>query len=326
MSPMPIDPKTVLRHCLGTRETPQGFLPLRFSPRQFDAYGIDAGRSLRARCAAGVTLDFESDSPRVEIAYEIGGMVRDWAYFDLLVDGVLAGRAGGRPMIPGPGRVVLEVPGPKKVKRLTIYLPQNVEIFIQEMNLQSGFFKPAPVPAKKLLAMGDSITQGMEAKHPASTYTALMAQSLGCDLLNQGVGGHIFDGATVDASLPYRPDLITAAYGTNDWNKYQHPEDFKKACGDFLSALVGAYPKTPICLITPTWRHDLGQTKGTGTFEEHQNLIKDCAKIHPTLTLLDGRGLVPNHPDYFADGLHPTDEGFYAYALALRPYLEALLP
>ncbi|HYV01992.1 MAG TPA: lysophospholipase, partial [Actinomycetota bacterium] len=59
--------------------------------------------------------------------------------------------------------------------------------------------------------------------------------------------------------------------------------------------------------------------------EDYREVIRQVVAEHmltdPNLFLIEGLDLVPHSPDFFADGLHPNDEGFFLYARNLAPLL-----
>lgn len=119
-----------------------------------------------------------------------------------------------------------------------------------------------------LLCYGDSITQGYDALHPSLGYAAVLARSLGLDLLNQAISGYVFDPATIDAAHVPAPRRIIVAYGTNDWTNKGSLAEVRGDMDRYLDALVGAFPGCPIDLILPIWRGDCGEMTAVGSFPE----------------------------------------------------------
>ncbi len=58
-----------------------------------------------------------------------------------------------------------------------VHLPWSVKTWIEEISLDDGAFVEAVRPKKKLMAFGDSITQGFDALHPAKRYVATLCES-----------------------------------------------------------------------------------------------------------------------------------------------------
>ena len=105
------------------------------------------------------------------------------------------------------------------------------------MTRHESFNKRVAAGKVDLVFIGDSITQGMDARGPASAYAVQLARVLDVELLNQGVGGHIFDLDALDDELPYHPDIITIAYGTNDWSRDTTREEISSRVERYLTRL-----------------------------------------------------------------------------------------
>ncbi len=165
----------------------------------------------------------------------------------------------------------------------------------------------------------DSITQGMDARGPASIYTTQLARMLNAELLNVGVGGHIYDLDALDDELPFTPDLVTIAYGTNDWSRGLSQDQIARTVEDYLQRLTSTIARSArVFVLTPLWRHNGHETKAGGTLVEFSQAIANAAAGIEGVSVVDGTSLVPHRADLFADGTHPTDEGFLHYAINLH--------
>jgi lysophospholipase L1-like esterase len=318
-------------NCLSVRETDEGYAPLRFTEAQLAHYAKTEMFRIRSRCTAGVIIDAMTDSTFIEIEYEVRSSVRDWLYFDMYVDNAFRVSLGSRPIGARCAAVRYDLPCPPgglasqpSARRITVYLPQNVELLIRRIGFSEGAAYTAASPApRRLLCFGDSITQGMEAMNPSCTYAALLARALGYTLLNQGVGGHFFDPESLDPALPYKPDAVTVAYGTNDWGRCACLADFRTQCAAYLEKVVQLFPRTPIYAITPFWRRDHGTDKPMGSFASIGSAIAEVCADLPGVSVVDGLLAIPHQDRFFGDGLHPTDEGFAHIALYLAGSMAA---
>ena len=108
----------------------------------------------------------------------------------------------------------------------------------------------APTPSQ-VYARGASEGQWQNdpAQHPALAYATVMARTLDMSLLNLGVGGHVFDVEGLCAPPHPAPDLITVAYGINDWNRSC---DIASA-RPWLGRLREWYPEAPVFVFEPIW-------------------------------------------------------------------------
>lgn len=294
------------------------FRPLRFSSRQMALYGDEPGRKIRSLCTAGVSIGMITDSDMLKVTFEVMDHARDFAWFDLFVDGVFTATVGSEPTVPGINQLTFNLnEKAKSLKQVEIYLPHTVDIIIHHLEYEDGS-SIEPLPKKKLiLATGDSITQGMTAKCPSSSYPVLISRMLDMDLLNYGVGGYVFDENSIDPDKNLSPSLITVSYGVNDWAKYESREYIKDRCSGFFSKLNSTYPHVPVFVITPLWCSVENEERSSGYLWQIRETIALVAGKYENNVVFDGHKMVPNMPEYFADGVHPNDKGFIHFGINL---------
>lgn len=198
-------------------------------------------------------------------------------------------------------------------KEIRILFPWSGKTVLQALALEDGAsFAPIKF-SKKLLCFGDSITQGYDALYPSNKYTTRLAEYLKAEEHNKAIGGEIFFPALASAKEDFTPDLITVAYGTNDWRCVTR-EQFRQNCEAFFSNLCQTYPNTKILVIAPIWRKDTDEETDFAAFTDVEIEIKQIVKAYPQITLVSGYDFVPKDPEYFADlRLHPNDRGFDFY-------------
>ena len=90
--------------------------------------------------------------------------------------------------------------------RIVIYMPATADTHFTDFDL--GDYHPVQAPARKYLALGCSITQGMEAVSPSITYTNIVKRHYNAQILNLGIGGFYYDPDSLDEELSYDPDII----------------------------------------------------------------------------------------------------------------------
>ncbi len=273
---------------------------------------------------AGVKLVFETDSKSLFIKGETYGRdVRNYMSIEVFADGERVGihtNYGGME-IPklyaglacpiGVEECRFELGEGKKT--VTVYLPWSIGFKIEEISIDDG---SDIVPVKRdklLLAYGDSITQGYDALQSHNRYSSLLADYLGADEHNKGIGGEIFFprlAKIADRSL--KPDYVTVAYGTNDWNGRRDAALFEVHVREFYEAISEAYPDSKIFALSPIWRKDLNDGEhALGEFSKLGEKLAQLTAHIPNVTVIDGFGAVPESEDMFSDlYLHPNDEGF----------------
>ena len=241
--------------------------------------------------------------------------------FDVWADGVMYAHTGC-----GKGSDVLSVQLPAGEKTVEIYFPHHSAGQICDVTLDEGAsFAPAAPRKYKFLFIGDSITHGSTSTYASMTYAHQVARALDAEVVNQGIGGERFNPRAVDDQLPdFEPDLVSVAYGTNDWSGTTRGR-LVGCCNGHLARLRDKYPNIPIVQILPLWRGDMNRVTAVGTFEDMRTIIKDAAARFD-VTVVDGMELTPHIADVYADRrLHPNAFGFQFYADNLIPHFERLL-
>lgn len=89
---------------------------------------------------------------------------------------------------------------------------------IKNFKLNSGTYIEPYRYKMKILSYGDSITQGYDALFPSYSYINRFSMYLDAFIYNKAIGGDIFRPALIERKN-FKPDIVTIAYGTNDWSK-----------------------------------------------------------------------------------------------------------
>ena len=308
-------------------------LPHRFFSEQMDHFDR-IGRRKRAIATAGIVLDFLTDGTEVSLDCNIiRSLNPNHELYRAVMEGVAndgqrpwgtaeEGNVDGIDFVVG-GRLVATVAPINGTLRFAfenhahddvevrIYLPSIMSVAVGNLKT-NGTLKPLPLSGF-MLALGDSITQGFICGQPSMSYPALITQVLGLGLVNQAVAGHTFD---VDCLGGYsmwnneRPELITVAYGTNDWAQGRSAESIEGAAVEYLDRLSRIFVGTPIYVLSPLWRVDEHEPKPCGRplTWMNQMLQRICSR-YPNMHVVDGYHGIPKDPTLFADRLcHPGPE------------------
>ena len=309
-----------------TWEDEKGFHACRFTKEHTQVYlARRLDFELKALSTSGIVLRFMTDSPFLKLSVDTGyGYSRRYFAVDVLADNSYIGSIKNyeRPN-PGSRYAGLDVPlgafsetfhlGDSE-KTVEIYLPWSVECVITSLELADG---ASVVPVKRektLLAFGDSITQGYDALEPRNKYVTRLADRLGMEEVNKAIGGEVFWPELAAMGDDLRPDLITVAYGTNDFDNRPY-EDLQAASRAFYDNLRKTYPDSPILAVTPVWRKDHEKIKESyDGFYQVEELIRQAVKDIPNVTVIRGWELIPHEETLYGDlKLHPSDEGFRFY-------------
>ena len=211
---------------------------------------------------------------------------------------------------------------------------------------------------KKVLFLGDSITEGAGASSLEKRFTDVFARKTGLEIKNYGIGGTriarkrrpsavpAFDDCFLDRleRMDGEADLVVIFGGTNDFGHGDAPlgepdsEDeytFYGAMRHLLRRAIQKYPEARIVVLTPL--HRTSECVTVNEIGLPTNPLKDYvdAEIEvarefsvPVLDLWSVSGIQPRIPEqckaFSADGLHPNDRGHERVADCLIRFLDTI--
>ena len=292
------------------------FRLLRFTEAQAQSY-LDAGHPEfynKTFATAGVRLAFRTNSRSFSMQYRFDkGSSRTYAWFDVYVNGAMTLHFGSEGSSVKSACATINLgEGEKDVE---IYFPWSRNAELSEVTLDDGAMLTPIRRKRKMICFGDSITHGYDAIYPSLSYACGVARLLDADMTDKGIGGDRFCPYMLRDADPEAPDVITVAYGTNDWGG-DTLENFKTNCLAFFQRLHELYPNARIFAISPIWRGD-GENKnrfGMPAREVHDLMAELCKGI-PNVTMINGWNLVPHRQAFYSDFfLHPNDLGFALYS------------
>jgi len=191
-----------------------------------------------------------------------------------------------------------------------IYLPLASEVQRLELGLEPGAAVAAPTPhayRKPFVFYGSSITQGIGASRPGSTYPARLCRRLDAPLLNLGLaGGCKGELAIAEAVAEIDAELFVLDYEHNAV-VYDH---LVKTHGPFFRRVRELRPDLKILVMT---RGDNPDPKWTAVIR--QTVDHAIAQGDRKVWFLDGATHFAGFDDPLeatVDGCHPTDLGFWA--------------
>ena len=299
----------------------------RFTEEQDRLYKTqrDEGLHMKTFASAGMKLSFRTNSESFFMKVKhTAGSSRTFFSYDVFVNGEKVGSIDNFSHADVPenyleyafdlSEVSKKIQLGKGEKTVKVYFPWSVTPEISEISLDDGAFVEAVKSDKKLLAFGDSITQGYDALNSSNRYMARLCDKLGADEYNKAIGAEVFFPALAELKDDICPDYITVAYGTNDWSKTSR-EEFEANAAAFYKSLRKQYPTSKIFAIAPIWRKDYKDYRPFGNFEDVYTIIKKIADILDNTYYISAFDFVPKDEKYYSDlRLHPNDEGFKHYA------------
>ena len=255
------------------------------------------------RCMATTakTIEMKTDAQKISLEYKIIWKGSEDS-FELMIDGLIT-KIDYVKNVKEEGKLEWQLPA--GMKNVVIYLPADATLLIRNFEIDSKAERP--VKNEKVLWLGDSITQGFGPLRSAQTYVSVANRLLNYDIINQGIGGYVYDKKSLLKMPDYTPDKIIVALGTN-----QYGSETMKDVEEYYKSLMKVYGnEIPVFCIFPLWRGD--KPEDSAIFERFCNNIKKIAGSYKNVKVIDGFKLVPHLSEYYLDNLHPNCLGTETY-------------
>lgn len=266
------------------------------------------------KASTGIRLDFHTDSSAVTFD------VADGKSYDVKIDGILTHHfkcSGDQNRCS----YTVELGETGEMKHVVFSLPSHdTPGVICGVAVDDGATVQPHKFDRKLLFLGDSITQGWNSEYDTLSYAYQVSEALNGESVIHGIGGSFFE-PTALCNMGYTPDTVFVAFGTNDFNHFATLEEIKNRAKEYLLLVKKLYPQAKIYVISPIWRQDCHEMQKCGTFQQCREVITKTAQSLD-LEVIDGMKLVPHHADFMADNVHPNALGFMLYAQNLLKYIK----
>ena len=297
------------------RSTGQGVIPYRLSEAAIAfCAALEETKGDRARGGAGIRLRVASDTRELKTKIRLHSKTAENCVMTLMD---AAGNCERRRFAED-AELCWDLP--EGNDRFTLFFPWQGEVEITDLRIAStAYFRPGTgTEREKWLFIGDSITQGMESEFPEQSFAALLAQKLGVDFRNCGVGGLKLEPEFVREALTGRFDAVVLAFGVNDASLKTPLPRFEGNARSVM-ALLSAQ-KTAVFVLTPLYWPDESEP---GILEKYRAVLRRTAADFPEVRVLEGDSLLPHDRKYFADGVHPNADGMAIVAENLWKTLTA---
>ena len=267
----------------------------------------------RCMASSAKTIEMVTEATRVSFDYKMIWIGSEDS-FELSIDGLTHKIVYVRDVAES-GHIEWDMPvGEKEV---VIYLPVDATVLVKHFEINANARKPEK--KERVLWLGDSITQGFGPLRSGQTYVSVANRILRYDLINQGIGGYIYDKNSLMLMPGYIPEKIIVALGTNN----NHDTADALEITEYYDTLMTIYGKEiPILCISPLWRGD--QPADYENFVQYCNLIKKKASSYENVTVVDGFTLVPHLREYYLDDLHPNLLGAETYGRNLATLIRKI--
>ena len=288
-------------------ETKNGyFVPYRYSKAQIEYMAdesYDYGWRFRALFSGGIRLELRTDATQLSFDYKASDSHERANTIDLYIDNVLTSVYTIGESLKGKVEFAL----PEGNKRVTIYYPCESRLEIKNFTI-NGSYKSVKSKGKKLLVIGDSITQGAGPQIGSASYLNTLARRTTYDILGQGVGGYRYEAKDLMKIEGFEPDKLIVFLGTNYYDEacLERGYNYEIAVNDFYERLNELYGNKPVIAVTPLWRNNNVDMK---RLRWCTSVIMSACEKYPNIKVIDGFDLVPNVDECFSDKVHPNAYG-----------------
>ncbi len=208
--------------------------------------------------------------------------------------------------------------------RVTLIFPSHdTPGVLKNVEVKNSTFVSPHKFDRKILFLGDSITQGYNSKYDSLSYAYQVSDYFNAEKVINGIGGTYFLTDSFD-TIDFDPDIVIIAFGVNDFFHYNNDsEGFKNNFLGFLSKIKEHYGNKKVIVTSPIYIF-LDLPERYDSYGEHREFICKTAQDFGFYTV-DGYECTPHSRDFYADNLHPNDLGFGIYARKLISEINKIL-
>lgn len=226
----------------------------------------------------------------------------------VLANSVVVATFGRESGAAGPVSVYVSL-GSVVSRTIEVVMPYCASVDFLGVNLPAGSTLTAPAarPATKLVAGGDSITQGFFASQVDKTWAETLANAKGYQFVSHGYAGRQCQPADGTAIANLGGSMFTYLIGYNDFAAQLPLATFKANYLSFLANFRAVSVNAKLYCITPIF----STNTNTLTLEMYRQQIRDAlTSVGNSLNVLvEGLTLMTNNANRLYDGIHPNDTG-----------------
>ncbi len=298
--------------------------------------GLNASENQQARSSSGLAIVFKTNSSFIDVhpVYKwehkkdnMTGMAA--AGFDLYIKSnnkwVYAGTAA-----PQNRDSIFTIVSNMDTseKECLLYLPLYSELASLSIGVQGGAaIKGIPNPFKqKTVFFGSSFTQGISASRPGMSYPMQLQRKLNIDVCNLGFSGN--------AKLqPYFAELLAAVNADAIvLDAFSNPNEkmIRERLIPFLDIIMKRHTNIPVIFVETIDRANTNFNLKSREIEAQkrkaaQELMADAMKRYKNLHFISNPLPKEVSDETSADGVHPSDLGYYRWAETLGKKLEEII-
>lgn len=173
-----------------------------------------------------------------------------------------------------------------------------------------------------MLVLGDSIGQGFCSDDPALAWSALFAEHCSLELVNQSVGGQVFQPSSLMGLDVDDVDLVIVELGGNYRHEPCTTSVVRNDIRAYLREAARIFEGSRIVVITPTGHDRRLCPLHVGSCARDVSRMLFQVGRELGMDVVDGLRLLENGDPLLADGEHPTTVGHVQIASRLAAALQ----
>ena len=297
----------------------RGYLiPYRFTEAQAASVSYSELFAERTLCDASITIELSTEATEVSFGYKFFKRTGVRSTFEVYTDGFLTHLVGDDTLAD---EGVLSFSFGAGEKQIEIYLPNYSEVGVKALSANAAY-RAVPKRKTKVLFIGDSITQGGGSKRSAQTYVNVAKRALGWEIVNQGIGGYVFE-KNLLTEIPFSPDKIVVSLGTNH-HGYDEQEN-RARITEFFEALHQRYGDKKTLVILPVYCGNPNIENKPEKYKRIKETIIEIASRYPNVQFVSAYEMVPHLADYYMeDMVHPNALGMELYGQNLAKAIKKI--
>lgn len=296
----------------------------RFSDKFLTDGSDGSWNEVKAHTQSGITIEFKTNSPVVTMKFsELAGSEQRANNFAVFKDGEL--------YQDGITDDVFTFTNFAEDNAVwTVSLPNFNGIQFDGLDVVDGYSLELVLQEAKpqYFAIGNSITHGIGQENSSHlTYPYLIADSLGYDLHNLGIGGSKISEQILENLVGQTPDIITVLWGYNDVNAWPELDAVGGTFDTYtslLDSILKSQPQAKVFAIMQTPTHTtVGSNNPAGNDNtiaelrtEQEAIITTLQGTYSNLFIVESHDYV-SYPAGLNDDVHLNTLGAYELAMGL---------
>ena len=302
--------------------------------------GMTKGENFQARCSAGLTVMFSTNSSSISVKtkwgqqyYSVATMPIAYSGYDLYIKnkkGEWVWAASGAPKNYGEDNLVLIKDMAPGDKECLLYLPIYSEILSCKIGVTVGSYikKLDNQFRNKIVFHGSSYTHGISTSRPGMSYPMQFMRHTGMQVLGFGMSGNckmqpyfaaVLENVDADA-------YVFDAFSNPDYKM------IKERLQPFIDRMVAAHPGKPLIFqqtirrearnfaLTYDAKEQAKQDMASTLFDQ---LLKDPK--YADVYFIQTCACEKDNHEYSVDGTHPDDHGYYLWSKSIEKPILAIL-